>query len=79
MTEPRPINTTSDLTPDGIIFGYAKGIAAAITVAVETATPLLPEDLQVWARLVVALLGAVAVVLAPNRFERLHVVAPSEP
>lgn len=75
---PRPISSTSDLTPDGIL-GYAKGIAAAATLAVEALAEVLPEQWRGWARVAIALLGLVGVVLTPNRFGRLHVVAAPPP
>lgn len=71
------ITSTSNLTPAGIL-GYAKGIAAAITAALVAVIPLLPEgDWQQWAQIVVAVLGAIAVIAVPNQVKPVTVLPAS--
>jgi chromate transport protein ChrA len=75
---PRKISSTSDLTPAGIL-GYAKGLVVALALVLETASGLLPEQWQTYARAVIAVLGLIAVVLTPNAVQEVHVVAPPVP
>ena len=62
-----PVTSTSDLTPNGIL-GYAKGIAAFVAGVLVVIVPFLPIDSE-WMRYVqavIAVCGAIAVVVLPN-------------
>lgn len=76
------IKSTSDLTPAGIL-GYAKFIAAALVPILAVIVQYLPEDdgtgneWKRWTQLAITVLGAVAVLAAPNAVKPVEVPPPA--